>query len=257
MASQNLKEIREIHFERLDICKTYDLEIDDGIYLPLNVHIKDLVQPLINVEHIEEEPIVLDEENNIKVSNVSHNNFKRIREQIQSYKSIRSYFKFIDTNIKLFENGQKSFMEYYDIDDLEELFERIDDNGFSKLIAICDRLIKKIIEEFYTELIDVFYNGEKEPNFQRTKEENDPMLSQLMNYSAKPKGYLLAQIGVEFPANVFFKENIGKSISEWSWREVEFQIQYIGAKNNLDNMMEKYKTYSMEKAEKDNKQKGR
>ena len=237
-------------FASLDIIRSFDLVLG-AIDVPIRVHIKDIREELgsdilFNSEHIEYE----DENGEFKSFTIGEpSKYETIRKLNNDKESLRGYFKFIDKEVKIFDCGDKTFMEYYNIDSLEELFEILDRSDFQTIKDKCDEMIKYIIDEFYKN-IKLFLNNDVKCPTINTKPNNDVVLKQVTEYSNKPLGYLISQIGVEYPANIFFKENEGKAISEWSFREIQLQVLYISEKNRVDGLLEKWKAKKNEDSEK-------
>jgi len=55
------------------------------------------------------------------------------------------------------------------------------------------------------------------------------------------------QIGAEFPMSVWFSENIGKSLTDMSWREHELKRLYLTKKHKVEDFKETVKAYNMDR----------
>ena len=61
------------------------------------------------------------------------------------------------------------------------------------------------------------------------------------------------QSGIEYSNVIIFPENLGKSLSEYSWRELEFKSLYISMKNKIEGFINSYQSWKMEQSTKDTK----
>ena len=239
-------------FASLNICKSYDLSLGNNRYIPLKIHIKDIKDYSGRVEHREDKPVIL--ENKLRVYKETPNfSFARIRQDIENKNALKEYFKFIDTEIKIFEGGELNFLEYYGLNKVEGLLYMLEEEDYHTIITTCNEIIEEIKNEFNEALDRFLFNGETKPKVPTKNKNIDAILSAITKYSNKPTSYLVSQLGVEYEANVFFEENIGKAISDWSFREVELQIRYLVEKNVVDGLFESYKSYQYEQAENNNK----
>jgi hypothetical protein len=235
-------------FDSLDIIKTHDMTI--GVYdIPIKIHIKDIPSKDTSF------PLYYNNEVNIEGSDsilLTHkpSKYDRVRNDIAKIEVCKIYLKFIDTEIQLF-NG-KNFLEFYGLDCVEDLLEELSSYELQKLIDICDEIMRNIINEFYDNMFEFLDKKEDIPKI-HLDDKSDSLFDEIVKYSSKGKGYLIAQIGIEFPANVFFQENVGKAISEWSFRELELQCAYMNEKNTIDGLMNKYQAKQHEDIDKKHK----
>lgn len=66
------------------------------------------------------------------------------------------------------------------------------------------------------------------------------------------------QPAAEYPMNIWFEENVGKSFNQWSWREKELKKIYITMKSRIESFTERSIQYNNEKKfDKDSKLKRR
>ena len=59
--------------------------------------------------------------------------------------------------------------------------------------------------------------------------------------------YLIAQMGIEYNGAVYFDENIGKSISSWSFRETKLHLAYLTIKSRKEDTSKKLEVSEQEK----------
>ena len=59
------------------------------------------------------------------------------------------------------------------------------------------------------------------------------------------------QSGIEYSPVIIFRENIGKPLIEFSWREVELKCVYISMKNKIEGFLNTYQAWKMEQGRKD------
>lgn len=241
------------NFASLDISRTFDLKIGD-INIPLLVHIRDIKENEGVAKTSKSEAIkyVDKKGSHIELYEEEPSEYETIREHLELKKSFKRYESFIDVDIPIFEFGTMAFLEYYQLDHLSELLEIFDRVDLQKLIDKCESMASEIMTEFFINIKDFLCNKEIAPTI-NIKSINDVNLRDIEKYANKPAGYLISQIGVEFPANVFFQENMGKAISEWSLRELQLQALYISEKNIVEGLFEKWKSKQNEENEKKNK----
>ena len=75
-----------------------------------------------------------------------------------------------------------------------------------------------------------------------------------------PKSMIELQPVFEYPTQILFPENVGKSFAEWSWREVELKKMYLTMKSKIDSQKESIKAQEIEMqrdADSNNKKRGR
>ena len=242
------------NFASLDISRTYDLKIGD-LNIPLLIHIKDIRENEGSPKVFEEEVIkyVDDDGRHMEIHSNESTVYDVIRNHIKLKESFRNYARFIDVNIPLFNGGRECFLEYYELDSLDDLLEILSESDMQKLINKCDEIVVAIMEEFFINIKAFLTNGTSVPVIRLKASKFDADMDAISKYSDKPSGYLIAQIGVEFAMNIFFEENIGKAISQWSLRELQLQALYITEKNIMEGLTDKWKAKQHEDMESKNK----
>lgn len=240
-------------FASLDIIRCYDLEINDELTIPLKIHIKDIKDERGIEKAFGSDEFEYYDENNDKfkiIMNEPHSKYKVIREKILYLNNLKKYLRFIDTDIKIFDHGESNFYEYYNMDDVNELLQILSYNELKRITDKCDEMATNIIAEFFVNVKAFLNNDDICPTID-LDDKPDKLLNEITKFANKPKGYLVSQLSVEFPANPIFEENYGKAISEWSFREIQLQIIYLSEKNKLDSLYERYKSKQYEDSKKE------
>jgi hypothetical protein len=240
------KESSIVTLQDLDIAYSSYCEIDDGVYIPLYIHVKDISSEYIFSDKLEKVEIIKD---GIRVDKTGKTPFLDFYLQDLNKKTRLAYFKFIDSR-KIFEG--KKFIEYaYDCDTIEKFYDKIMNLGFTntmfnKLKVEIEYYINKVKSEFRKKCRDFFDFDRKFPEYVKLKKE-DEIPKDIEESMIYPYGMTLVQNAFEYTNSVIFKENKDKALIEYSWRENEFKVVYISMKSKIEGFTNKYQIYRTEK----------
>jgi len=212
--------------------KTYDLYDLDIAYPKHSIEINSVLIP-INID-IADIKFLRNRELNIVIEDEMYYNHKKFKD-LDSY---RWHFKFINIKDKLFDGFSKNFLDYNGLESLEDLFLIFDEIDLRKLIDhISDKIII-LLEEFRRRLGIMLKLEVKTPNINLKKSHDMPQ--NIKDYLTYPYGYAQLQMAIEYNPTIFFPENIGKSILDWSLREIELHMSYLTLKNRIETVEDKY-----------------
>jgi len=230
-----------IHLQEFNFYHEKTIEVGRYV-IPLKIHIKD-----INDSHITR----IRNRRYGEVLDMSQNHFDKAYEELEKDAKIQYYLKFINTEDKLFKNNL-TFLTYNYLKNIDDILDKIDLKDFQVIVNSVDDIMKDMIVEFF-DIAKSFLGADKiQPSISLEKT-NDVLWDKVMAYLDRPQGYLIAQLGIEFRGTPFFKENIDKAISDWSFRELQLHLMYISEKHKTDGTLEKYKAKKQEDAMKENK----
>lgn len=219
----------------------YDLQSLDVYYakhdfektIPIYVHIKDIKPYRKNELEIE----VFESENLYA--------YKKLEE----LDSLKRNFVFINTKDNLYpdENGNKlriNFLDYYELDCIDDLLykEELDKEFFISLNNHIEKIKQIVFNEYVRRLKIIFKTEKKEPNLKLKKDfglKNKALEEEVKDYTSMDYNYIIAQLGIEHNPTVYFTENIGKAVIDWSSREFEYHMFYLTAKTKKENVSNK------------------
>ncbi len=214
----------------------HEKSVSIGRYIvPLKVHIKD-----INEQHTKR----ISNRRYGETLDLTQDHFDKAYEEIEKDYKIQYYLKFINTEDVLFPNS-RTFLTHNYFNTIEDFLNIIGYTELQELINEIEEIMKDIISEFFDKA-KVFLGGEKLMPSIYLKEDKDALWDKIVEYINRPQGYLISQLAIEFSGNIIFSENIGKAISEWSFREIQLQLMYISEKHKIDSILEKYKAKKQE-----------
>lgn len=197
--------------------------------IPIDVHIKDI------------QPKGCDEiEIGVFQSDMDYEYVK-----LKEIEEIKRNFKFINVKDKLYNNFSKNFLEYNNMEDIEELIYMGYDEGFFNDLNNHIDEIKRIVLNEYTRRLNIMFELNIEPPVINIKDRNIPQ--QINEYMKKDINYLIGQMGIEYNGTIYFDENIGKGISDWSFRELKLHLAYLTIKNRKEETSKKLEIFEHEK----------
>ena len=144
----------------------------------------------------------------------------------------------INVEDKLYDNFSKNFLEYYKLKKVRDLLYILDEADILTIISHINKIIPIMINEFRKRLYESLKLDEKEPYIDY--KDKNPMPDNIKDYLIYTDFYILCQAIIEYNPTPFFKENIGKSIDEWSLREYETHMAYLTAKNKFETIQHKW-----------------
>lgn len=148
------------------------------------------------------------------------------------------YLKFIDTESKIYNNFTENFLEYNNLENVYELLDIFDELDFNEYMEHLNIIINFMVEEYIFRLHNMLKIDMEVPKI-RLKDKN-PMPENLKEYLTYTSGYIVSQMGLEFQPTIYFPENIGKSVIEWSFRELELHMAYLTIKSRFESTEDRW-----------------
>jgi len=156
----------------------------------------------------------------------------------------RKFFKYINTEDKLYSMGMKNFYEFNEMKSLDELFHILDNQDF-RAIAIRIIPFEAFMVDVYRErLYDALKIEAKEPDIKYTPKNQKP--EDVREFLKQSQEYIITQVFKEYNPTIFFDENIGKAVYDFSYRELELHNAYITRKTMTDNVANKWEASCIE-----------
>lgn len=205
----------------LDFYTKHTIEIN-GILVPINIHIKNIQLQKDTNLHIFEDGDHLEYE----------------YEKLRNIENFKWYLKFINVKDKLFEGFTKNFLEYNELESIDELLYIFDEMDFKELISHCITIINAMMEEFRERLYDMLKIKDKVPNIKL--KEKYKMPENIKEYLKFTYGYTISQMAIEHNPTIFFPENKNKAIIEWSFREFELHLAYLTIKSRIESTEDRW-----------------
>lgn len=233
-----MKELNNLTLQSLNIAIESYFVLNDNLTIPLYIDIADINDYEYNTETYKVDIL----RQNVRLD-ITENPFES---QIIKYKIqeiLNYYFKFIDTR-KLFENSTLNFFAYlekYNIDKYD-IFDEAEFQRFRNEVTFYINRVKNKFLDTAKELLEY----DREFPEQYKPKEND-MPQDVKDNIVYPIGMTMIQGDIEYPSNIIFPENIGKSVSEHSFREVQLKAMYLHMKNKIEGFLNSYQSWKMEK----------
>jgi len=201
--------------------------------IPIDIHIKDVTT---NYDNVIKEGIVGD---------IYYDEFGSEYEFLQEKENFRKYLKFINIRDEMFDYGTKTFLQWMNMKSIEEIFDCLDRIDLIQLSSHIQEKINIVIDEFRTNLASMLELDKVLPSSGEYHGKQD-MPNDLIKYLNYPIDYILAQAGIEFQTTPFFPENIGRAISEWSFREIEYRLSFLTIKNKKESAKSNFQMNKMD-----------
>ena len=205
----------------LDFYTKHTITINDTL-IPIYIHLKDINLQRDNNLHIFEDG----------------DPFEYEYTKLGDLKSYTWHLKFINTNDKLFDDLTKNFLEYHNLSSIDELLYIFDEIDLRELISHLMVIINSMMNEFRERLYNMLKIEEKVPKI--SLEEKYKMPENIKEYLQFTYGYTISQMAIEHNPTVFFPENKGKSIIEWSFREFELHLAYLTIKSRIESTEDRW-----------------
>lgn len=217
---------KRVSFDELDFMYPKHFFQISNFKIPISIHIKDL-----KFSYTKE----------IEISGVGED-FEF--EKLKLLNIFKQNLIFINTKDNLYDGFTKNFLEYYNLNNLEDLLLYLDEFDFNLFIEHIKPIINFMIATFRNRLYNMLKLDEKEPNIPYTDKHKKPKeLEEFLKYT---EGYIIAQSIIEYSPQPFFDENIGKGVNEYSWRELEFRLAYLTMKNKIESIENKWQMKIMQ-----------
>lgn len=231
--------------DELTFFTTYSITLN-GAKIPMICRIQDIQ----NGNGYERIPFFLNDENNI---DYAKDDFRLYYQIAETEKVKITYFEnFLDYRTKLFFDEESSelvnFLEYYGFENVYDFINILDDSDILRFKNQADKMIRFCINEFTYRAKKILGCDIDLPPIITTKDKPDHIWTQICEYLAKTKGYLETQLITEYPNNIMFEENIGKSFDNFSFREIQYKLLFLHKKESGDGAIEQYKAKKQEEA---------
>lgn len=237
----------EITFDKLNISIRSFTEVG-GLIFPLKICIKDISQEREDIIDYKVEFISNKDDDFVYNVDTTQSPFYKEIEMLDLKQKTDHLFKFIDHSIR--DAKGKSVCDYLNIYTSDDFFEFIVDNEFIsidnviKMLYEVNFLVAKVKGMFLERAMDFLDWNRHFPNIKLKQESRIP--ESFKEATMYPSSMIGLQTVSEYPMEVWFSENVGKSYSEWSWREVELKKMYITMKTRIENFRELLKAKEME-----------
>jgi hypothetical protein len=217
----------------------FEFHINDQVYnIPIYVHIKD-----INDYDEKNIPYKMDILRTDFRLNLTDNPFNDYYLRYNLLKEMDYYFQFIDRR-KLFKDENGKYVDFFTYIGFD-LREEIDEGTFIGLRNEIQYYINYTKIQFIEKCKLLFDFDREFP--EHYKAEDSKMPEDVKENMAYPLGMTMVQGSIEYPSNVIFPENIGKSVVEHSFREIQLKAMYIHMKNKIESFSNNYQSWRIEK----------
>ena len=120
--------------------------------------------------------------------------------------------------------------------------------SFEELVKIYNELIFYIerCRNIFVNNVTECLNFEKSFPFISIKPKDSDIPKNMLEKASQTIGMSELSSAIEFGGTILFRENIGKSYEDWSWRERHIRRMYLDLKARTDNYIEELKCKQME-----------
>lgn len=243
--------------------KQLNIEIKSNCYIaryfpiPLKVNIAD-----IKATFQEEKYVVIEAFNDNGEINFIYNELEDEAVYKPNYdigklvKVIDFIYTFIDW--ELYTQDLETYRDVYGIYSEKDFRDFIFNNEFIKLedLKFLEFSIMNLItyckNEFSERLLLIFNYEDEFPKIPSKKSDFE-VRDEWIPFMSYDYNMITFQTASEFPMQIWFSENQGKSFYDWSWREHEAKRIYITQKHRIEDFKESVKNYNIDKAMEDKK----
>ena len=206
--------------KKLSLCETFTVKVNKYLF-PISVNIKNIYT--YNDESLE-----------IGLLGDYNDELAYEYKMIKKRKYYKRYLKHINVEDELYNNLTKNFLQYHNLKNIEDIFSVLDESDVDYLISEIVIMESLVVSEFRRRLWKELKIDKKKPHIRyKPKNVKPPNISEYTSYT---QGYIFTQTFKEFNPTIFFEENIGKSVNEWSLREIELHQCYITQKYRVDEV---------------------
>lgn len=219
-------------------------ELEFGsIIVPIKVHISKIMpKEYYIIERFEDNVGRFDTSADAfdKTSDFFYGKFKKV---LQFKRLARIIHSFIDYESMKYAN----YLEWFP-KEVDDFCDFVMDGGTETLATISDKYhqIVKIMEVVKTIFqsnaikfleLDQEYPSKDVPS--KDKVEKTKVYKRFKKYMTTPVTLGYSMSFMEYQGNTIFKENNGKTVEEYSWRELEFRRMFMKKKSSFENFNEK------------------
>lgn len=218
-------------------------EFDEVIYsyfnfseefvLPLKIDIAD-----IRFKEYNSKQFKAKRENNTLIINKIESPYLKQYEYAKFKLEILEYINYIDCESKLFDNGKHNLLEHLELKDKIQLLDYLIDvmevpmSSFIEMKSEIELYKGILISNFMDKLKEFMDYNDNLPTWKPDMKGINPA-----NYDTSfTQTYIKTQSMIEYGNGlVFFKENIGKAFSEFSYREIQLRLMFLNRKSQVDS----------------------
>jgi hypothetical protein len=149
----------------------------------------------------------------------------------------------INVEDKLYANFTKNFLEYHELDSVEQVLDYIDYMDLYKLNNTINKTIPVMIKIFRDRLYNSLKLDIDPPQISyKPDKEQPPHIKEYLQFT---ENYIFLQSLIEFSPSPLYYENEGRTPDRWSMREYETRMAYITAKNRFESTENLWQLSSM------------
>lgn len=160
-------------------------------------------------------------------------------EKSNEIKMITRNFNFIDTTTKLYDNQSKNFLEYYELESVDDLLFIIDEIDIGKLNAYIEKYKGILQREYIRRLNKLFRLNQTKPTINLKNKLPEPD-DDIKAFTVRDRTFMLMQLSNEYNPTPRFEENKDKTMNEWSFRETELHLAYLTSKTRIESLENEY-----------------
>lgn len=200
----------------------------------------------LSFEYTDDKIIFYNEGKEMQVckDNTSDFFYGKFQKALSDIKMIEFIYKYID-----FDNIKKLKLEnmYMDFDEFYDYCMNSYDVTYDSLYLASNEIlyhIQQIKQEFRDVVTNSIEFNKKFPDIPKTENDDKYAVPEYMKEGFKySESMVILKACFENNGKTYFKENIGKSYEEYSWREKELILLYNTNKSKIDNYTEMVKSY--------------
>ena len=233
------KEITNLTLQSLNISLESYFVLNEDLIIPLYINIAD-----INDYECETISYKVDILRQSVRMDITENPFESKLIKYKICEIYDYYFKFIDKR-KLFniDNEELNFFEYVEKSGINkyEIFDEAEFNRFRNEVTF---YINQVKYKFLIKAKELLEYDREFPENYKPKDNDMPQI--IKDSIIYPLGMTMIQGDIEYPSNIIFPENIGKSVAEHSFREIQLKAMFLHMKNKIEGCLNSYQAWKME-----------
>lgn len=205
----------------------------EDFVLPLKVDISD-----IQIKESKVRFLKAKKENNTLMVDMTNSPYKHEYEYVKFKSEILEYLDYVDCESKLFDKSKHNLLEHLELTSKAQLLDflievvEVPMSSFIELRNEIEGYKSVLMGNFMERLKEFMAYNDNLPTWKPDTKGINPS-----NYDTSfTQTYIKTQSIVEYGSGIiFFKENIGKSLSEFSWRELQLRLMFLNRKSQVDS----------------------
>ena len=227
--------------------KKYSCVNIGSLQLPICISIENITDSDdLSFEYSDDKIMFYNENGTMQVAKDNTTDFfyGKFQKQLSDIKIIEFIYKYID-----FYNIKKLKLEfmYFSFDEFYEYCMESYDVSYESLYLASNEIlyhIQQIKTEFRQKVIEMIDFDKKFPEVPKSPDDDKYNVPEHMKEGFKyTETMVILKSCFDNNGKTYFKENIGKSYEEYSWREKELILLYDTNKSKIDNYTESVKAY--------------